>query len=616
MVSEPDTSSSLLDNRYEILGRIGRGGMGSVYLARHLLLDELRVIKVSRPQRATGKENRLRSQREARTAIQLKHPSIAQLHDFLIEPGGAACIVMEYIDGVALDRALGACGTFPLGVAVRLARRALGALSYLHSQGFVHRDIAPDNLMLSRSFHGEPDIKVIDLGLTRELEDKSEVTGTGVFVGTLRYCAPERFGQSKLDPRSDLYSIGVILYEMLTGYSPIPGDTVREVIVGQVMNPPLDFESSDPDLRIPEGLRAILLRALAKDPADRFADAADMADALWDFEGAPDQVAKDLEQVFEQASAARPEIMAVASDQPVTDLNHLQVSDSRKLSDKDLNEMRTRRLDMTASSGMGPPKGESPLLATPPSPKRRAMAWAPVGVLVLLALWLGFRSRVGDGPALELRQEPRLGQDSEAVLSRGPGFGAPTDSEDALPAVQLASLEAPVLADEPIVVRRTRPRPQPKAPTPSATGPSSTAEGAGNLTPTDLPVAGPAEAATLEIPPRVQLTVAELRRRAEPLRLGGFDRMPTYLDTTFQPPPPKSMAAGDSQTFEFDVQLDRDGAILDIRAAEPSPDPDYESLLEDALLRTRFFPGLRNGEPTRGRFKALISVEPGRGPAS
>jgi eukaryotic-like serine/threonine-protein kinase len=269
-----------LEGKYEILEKIKEGGMGAVYKVRHRFLDEIRVIKVIRSTLEPSQEISDRFLREARMAIRLRHPSIAVLHDFAVDDDGKAFIVMEHIAGLTLEDVLRAGGPPPLGLALEIASQALRAMGYLHRHGFVHRDVAPDNLMLTRGVDGEPLVKLIDLGIAKVLAGEGAATTTGIFLGKPRYASPEQFGAREIDHRSDLYSFGVVFYELLTGKCPVAGNDPASYMAGHLFRPPLDFAASDPGGALPAELRRIVLRALAKAPGERFASAADFARAI------------------------------------------------------------------------------------------------------------------------------------------------------------------------------------------------------------------------------------------------------------------------------------------------------------------------------------------------
>lgn len=266
-----------LEGKYEILEKIKEGGMGAVYKVRHRFLDEIRVIKVIRSTLELSQEISDRFLREARMAIRLRHPSIAVLHDFAVDDDGKAFIVMEHIAGLTLEDVLRAGGPPPLGLALEIAAQALRAMGYLHRNGFVHRDVAPDNLMLTRGVDGEPLVKLIDLGIAKVLAGEGAATTTGIFLGKPRYASPEQFRAQEIDHRSDLYSFGVVFYELLTGRCPVDGNDPASYMAGHLFRPPLDFAVSDPRGRLPAELRRILLRTLAKAPAERFPSAAECA---------------------------------------------------------------------------------------------------------------------------------------------------------------------------------------------------------------------------------------------------------------------------------------------------------------------------------------------------
>ncbi len=267
----------LLQGKYEILGKIREGGMGTIYKVRHRLLDEVRVIKVLQPHIVADAEMKQRFAEEARTATRLKHPNICTIHDFAIDEDGTAYLVMEYIDGVNLSEMLKSTGRPGLSLALEITHQALLALGYLHRKDVVHRDIAPDNLMLTHDEQGRPLVKLIDLGIAKSKGRTLELTATGVFLGKLKYASPEQYGtlspEEKIDGRSDLYGMGVVLYEMVTGERPFSGESAPELLKAHLFAAPLPFEKSDPEGKVPPELRTAILKALEKKREDRFATA-------------------------------------------------------------------------------------------------------------------------------------------------------------------------------------------------------------------------------------------------------------------------------------------------------------------------------------------------------
>lgn len=267
-----------LEGKYEILEKMSEGGMGAVYKVRHRLLDEIRVIKVMRPHLAEDVVLRKRFVREAKTAIRLRHANLAQVYDFTMDESGYFFLAMEFIDGIDLHGLAKSSGSVPIGLALEISYQSLDVIGYLHRKEIVHRDISPDNLLIGRDDEGNFQVKLIDLGIAKVQESNENLTATGTFLGKVKYSSPEQF-QSKdgneVGPRSDLYSFGVVLYELLTGSYPIKGKSISSLISGHLIHPALPFETSDPEGRIPEALRALALKALEKDPSDRFQTASE-----------------------------------------------------------------------------------------------------------------------------------------------------------------------------------------------------------------------------------------------------------------------------------------------------------------------------------------------------
>ncbi len=268
---------TLIEGKYEILGKIREGGMGTIYRVRHRLLDEIRVVKVLKSQALANEEMKRRFLEEARTATRLKHPNIGTIHDFALDEEGKAYLVMEFIDGINLSDLLKRNGPPGTALSLEIAHQTLLALGYLHRKNVVHRDIAPDNLMLTRDEDGKPLVKLIDLGIAKALDRPGEMTSTGIFLGKLKYASPEQFGAlptgEKLDGRSDLYALGVVLYELLTGVHPFTGESPSELLRAHLFDSPLPFSRTDPEGRVPPEAREVLGKALKKRREDRFGSA-------------------------------------------------------------------------------------------------------------------------------------------------------------------------------------------------------------------------------------------------------------------------------------------------------------------------------------------------------
>ena len=275
-----------IDSRFDVLAKLGEGGMGCVYKVRHRDLDEIQIVKTLQAHLSASDALRNRFINEARRGMRLRHPHIAGVHDFAVCADGTGYIVMEFVEGNNLRDLLAVKGPLPLPLVGAIAVQALDALAYLPSEKMVHRDISPDNLMLTTA-NGRPFVKLIDLGIAKSLESGQTQTATGMFLGKVQYASPEQFG-GQLDGRSDLYSFGVVLYKLLTNADPFVGESYRDVITAHLFKPPRRFEEAAPDVQIPEAVQQVIYRALEKDPNNRYADAAEFLAAVEEAFGVQD----------------------------------------------------------------------------------------------------------------------------------------------------------------------------------------------------------------------------------------------------------------------------------------------------------------------------------------
>jgi eukaryotic-like serine/threonine-protein kinase len=256
---------------YQVVKTLGSGGMGQVYKVRNLISDRMEAMKVLLPNLDTDQELAERFMREIRVQASLNHPNIAGLYTAQ-RIGNQLVMIMEFVEGFAIE-SLMKKGRIHLPDIIDYAMQASSALSYAHAHGVIHRDIKPANMMLTP----QGVIKLMDFGIAKI--NAHRLTQTGKTVGSLFYMSPEQIrGDSQIDARADLYSLGVTLYEMATGHRPFEGDSDYSIMAAHLQQPPTPPLQVDPSL--PKSLNDIILMLLAKDPAQRFQNAAALRSAL------------------------------------------------------------------------------------------------------------------------------------------------------------------------------------------------------------------------------------------------------------------------------------------------------------------------------------------------
>src|SRR3954468_17619250 len=253
----------VLSDRYELEELVGTGGMSSVFRAHDRLLDRKVALKVLHQQYAADEDYVERFRHEARSVASLSHPNIVTVID-RGEHEGRQFIVFEYIPGENLKRLIERRGPAPVPTALELAIQIARGLSFAHQQGLVHRDVKPQNVLLN----GDGQAKVTDFGIARSLDVKHGMTQTGTVLGTSDYIAPEQAQGQRVDEHTDVYSLGVVLYELLTTEVPFPGENFVAVAMRHINEPPPPVRAKRPD--VSPRVEAAIQRAMAKDPADRF----------------------------------------------------------------------------------------------------------------------------------------------------------------------------------------------------------------------------------------------------------------------------------------------------------------------------------------------------------
>lgn len=273
---------ALVGDRYRVLDMIGQGGVSVVYRAEHILLGKEVALKVLRPELSGMRLAVDRFRREARSLCQLDHPRIVRVTDFGRAENGALFLVMELFRGESLYSLLQRHGPLPPELALSLADQVLSGLAHAHERGVVHRDLKPENIMVVRTVHGI-EARILDFGIAKLAgEDGVDpLTRAGAVFGTPRYMSPEQAAGDPVDHRTDLYTVGVLLYELLTGRVPFDGDTTMQILsrVLTLPPPPLGVTFALPELG--EALERVVARALAKDREERFSSAEQLRRELY-----------------------------------------------------------------------------------------------------------------------------------------------------------------------------------------------------------------------------------------------------------------------------------------------------------------------------------------------
>jgi serine/threonine-protein kinase len=256
-------NGELVADRYELQEVVGTGGMSTVYRAVDTLLERNVALKILHPHYGDDAEYVERFRREARSVAQLSHPNIVTVID-RGDAGGQQYIVFEYVDGESLKQLVDRTGPLPARRAIELGLQVAEALAFAHNNGLVHRDVKPQNVLVTE----DGEAKVTDFGIARSMDVEHGVTQTGTVLGTSNYLSPEQARGQAVTPATDVYSLGVVLYELLTGEVPFPGETFVAVAMKHINEEPPSVAERRPD--VPLRLVAAIERALAKDPADRF----------------------------------------------------------------------------------------------------------------------------------------------------------------------------------------------------------------------------------------------------------------------------------------------------------------------------------------------------------
>ncbi|CAN5689149.1 hypothetical protein BH10CYA1_BH10CYA1_04010 [soil metagenome] len=270
---------SIFADRYKIVRLLGAGGISTVYQADHLHLSKTMALKMLHTHLASDTKTIQRFQREARAASQLSHPNVLEVHDFGVSPDGQAYLVMDFLEGRSLDQHLEERDSLPWQEAVPLILQICDGLNHAHMRGVIHRDLKPANIMLVPKGESDFVAKIVDFGLAKLVDvNAQKLTHTGEVFGSPLCMSPEQCSGGQADERSDIYSIGCIMYDCLAGNPPFVGDSIMETLNMQLSEPP---PAMPEELDVPNWLEEIVIKALEKDPAMRQQSVAEVSASLW-----------------------------------------------------------------------------------------------------------------------------------------------------------------------------------------------------------------------------------------------------------------------------------------------------------------------------------------------
>lgn len=283
----PDAQQSLvgqvLDGRYRVEKKVGEGGMSFVYLAHDVGTGERYAIKVLSAALSQDTNSMARLRREASLGMRLAHPNVCHIVRLGETEDGLVYVVMPFVEGEILSERTHRMGQIPLAEAVRFLRDMAAGLHVAHELKIVHRDLKPENIMICKAPDGTERAVVMDFGLAKERKAEGELqklTATGIILGTPEFMSPEQLRGKPLDPRTDIYSLALMVYEMLTAKLPFQGRTQQEMMIARLRSDPMPLRKARPELDFPEAVERVLAKAMSRSPEDRYQATPEFADAF------------------------------------------------------------------------------------------------------------------------------------------------------------------------------------------------------------------------------------------------------------------------------------------------------------------------------------------------
>jgi serine/threonine-protein kinase len=429
-------TNAIVDNRYEVIEPLGEGGMGTVYKVRHVTLDRMFAMKVLRRDLAADEGLAARFMQEARATAAIHHPAVVAINDFGTLDDGAPFFVMELLVGETLATRMRARGLLDPREAAGIARRLADALGAAHAAKVIHRDLKPENVFLVGASSGKAptdDVRIVDFGAAK-IVGASKLTRPGVVFGTPYYMSPEQASGQPVDARADIYSLGVLLYEMLSGALPFEADTYMGVLTKHMF-----ATAAKPSERVPSGaplgaLDAVVMRALEKEPSARYATMADFAEAIRraleasDAPGALAEASAEAPAAPSRSGRSRPSQLSAA--------DRIQRSVSRRVEDEARRKRRTIVIAVVAAVGT---VGLGALAVSLLDRGERASEGAAAGITQTASASAATTTGSGLGAA-----SPGVGRPGIAALvAPGSTTGTPPNDPAAPTAVAAAAVAAP-----------------------------------------------------------------------------------------------------------------------------------------------------------------------------